>query len=198
LATERVKQKYQKRQKELLDAAATVFSQKGYHGATTTDIADLLGITQGNLYYYFKSKDDALTQICNGGTEGYLARLRDVVESNQTWAEKLASAITTHIEPVTTIPSYVLTFQREKRYLTGDAKKSVYALIEEYNRLFQSILVGGTDAGEFRTGIDTKLHSLMIIDACNAAQTMMTRNPKLTVKNMAEMVASLFLDGLRR
>ena len=198
MATEWVKKKYRKRQKELLDAAATVFSQKGYHGATTTDIADLLGITQGNLYYYFKSKDDALTQICNGGTEGYLARLREVVESDQSWADKLKSAITTHIEPVTTIPHYVLTFQREKRYLTNEAKKSVYGLIEEYNSLFHSLLVGGTEVGEFRDGVDTKLHSLMIIDACNAAQALMTKNPKLDVETMADMVADLFLDGLRR
>ena len=38
---------------EIIDAAARVFAERGFHGATTQDIADVLGIRQASLYYYF-------------------------------------------------------------------------------------------------------------------------------------------------
>ena len=37
-----------------------MFAERGYHGATTQDIADVLGIRQASLYYYFPSKEAAL------------------------------------------------------------------------------------------------------------------------------------------
>ena len=60
----RKKEKYRRRQNEVFDAAAAVFAEKGYHGASTSDIAAKLGIAQSSLYYYFKSKDEALEMIC--------------------------------------------------------------------------------------------------------------------------------------
>ena len=45
---------------EIMQAAAKVFAERGYHGATTQDIADVLGIRQASLYYYFPSKEVAL------------------------------------------------------------------------------------------------------------------------------------------
>ena len=41
-----------RRLSEVVDAAAKVFARRGYHGASTQDIADVLGIRQASLYYY--------------------------------------------------------------------------------------------------------------------------------------------------
>ena len=53
-------EKYQQQWLEAVRAAASVFSEKGFHGASTGDIAERLGIKQGSLYYYFESKEEAL------------------------------------------------------------------------------------------------------------------------------------------
>ena len=49
---------------EIIEAAARVFAERGYHGASTQAIADVLGIRQASLYYYFPSKEVALEQVC--------------------------------------------------------------------------------------------------------------------------------------
>jgi len=39
-----------RRAPQIIDAAARVFAERGFHGATTQDIADVLGIRQASLY----------------------------------------------------------------------------------------------------------------------------------------------------
>ena len=60
-----------RRSGEIIEAAAQVFAERGYHGATTQDIADVLNIRQASLYYYFPSKEVALEMVCMGGVEGF-------------------------------------------------------------------------------------------------------------------------------
>ena len=48
----------------IVDAAANVFAERGYHGTTTQAIADVLGMRQASLYYYFPSKEAALELVC--------------------------------------------------------------------------------------------------------------------------------------
>lgn len=59
---------------EIIEAAARVFEKRGFHGATTQDIADELAIRQATLYYYFPSKEAALEQVCLLGVKDYVER----------------------------------------------------------------------------------------------------------------------------
>jgi len=53
----------QKRSAQILEAAARVFAQKGYHAATTKEIASEAGVSEGTIYNYFQSKEDLLLSI---------------------------------------------------------------------------------------------------------------------------------------
>ena len=56
----------QKREREarILDAAAAVFAQKGFHQATIRDIAELADVADGTIYNYFDNKLDLLWSSC--------------------------------------------------------------------------------------------------------------------------------------
>lgn len=51
------------RRRQILAAAARVFAQKGFHGATTREIAAAADVAEGTLYNYFESKADVLVQL---------------------------------------------------------------------------------------------------------------------------------------
>jgi AcrR family transcriptional regulator len=51
------------RRAQILDAAATVFAEKGFHRATTKEIASAAGVSEGTIYNYFDSKEDLLIGI---------------------------------------------------------------------------------------------------------------------------------------
>jgi AcrR family transcriptional regulator len=52
-----------KRDREVLDAAAKVFYERGYSDASVQDVADELGILKGSLYHYIKTKEDLLFRL---------------------------------------------------------------------------------------------------------------------------------------
>src|SRR5438105_15645803 len=84
---------------QVIDAAAKVFALRGYHGASTQDIADVLGMRQASLYYYFDSKEAALEAVCRHGHAGYIESLLGIARSDASAAEKLAQALLHHIAP---------------------------------------------------------------------------------------------------
>jgi TetR/AcrR family fatty acid metabolism transcriptional regulator len=51
------------RRAQILDAAAKVFAQKGFHATTIKDIAKAAGIAEGTIYNYFENKTALLLGI---------------------------------------------------------------------------------------------------------------------------------------
>src|SRR3954468_22146616 len=84
---------------EVIGAAAKVFAERGYHGASTQDIANVLGIRQASLYYYFDSKEAALEAVCRYGHEGYVERLLKIARNDASASERLGQALLHHIAP---------------------------------------------------------------------------------------------------
>ncbi len=52
-----------RRKAEILEAAAKVFAEKGFHRTTTKDIAEAADIAEGTIYNYFENKDDLLISL---------------------------------------------------------------------------------------------------------------------------------------
>ncbi|HWJ02060.1 MAG TPA: TetR/AcrR family transcriptional regulator [Verrucomicrobiae bacterium] len=51
------------RKQKILAAGRQVFTRKGFHGATTAEIAKEAGIAEGTIYRYFKTKKDILIEL---------------------------------------------------------------------------------------------------------------------------------------
>ncbi|MHA1568956.1 MAG: TetR/AcrR family transcriptional regulator [Alphaproteobacteria bacterium] len=65
--------------------------RKNTRGASTTDIADRLGIRQGSLYYYFASKEAALEVVCHKGVEGFTQGPEEVLKGATGTTRRLAA-----------------------------------------------------------------------------------------------------------
>jgi len=74
----------QARRNQILDAAAAVFAEKGFHRATTKEIAKAAGVSEGTIYNYFDSKADLLIGIMTrlAKLEGLGEELVDALQSD--------------------------------------------------------------------------------------------------------------------
>jgi AcrR family transcriptional regulator len=51
------------RREQLLESAQKLFTERGYRGTSTEEIAANAGLTKGALYFHFKSKEDILLSL---------------------------------------------------------------------------------------------------------------------------------------
>src|SRR5262245_8974709 len=66
---------------EILKSAAKAFRKLGYHGATVEQIAAALHMKKGNLYYYFKNKEEILF-ACHQYSLDRLTQLLEEIEAS--------------------------------------------------------------------------------------------------------------------
>jgi AcrR family transcriptional regulator len=183
---------------EIIRAAAKVFAERGYHGATTQDIADVLGIRQASLYYYFRSKEIALEQVCLQGVEGYVEQAEAIAGKAGSAAEKLGRIIHHHLAPMTDRPDFVRVFLRERRHLPDASRRRVGRLSRNYERILQKVIEAGVKSGEFRRDTDSRVAALAIIGMCNAATAWYGIEPDASLERITSGFASLVLSGLAR
>ncbi|MCU7904401.1 MAG: TetR/AcrR family transcriptional regulator [Candidatus Thiodiazotropha sp. (ex Epidulcina cf. delphinae)] len=65
----------------IIAAADELFYQQGYENTSFSDIADVVGISRGNFYYHFKSKDEILDAVID-------ARITRFKEMLNEWDKK--------------------------------------------------------------------------------------------------------------
>src|SRR5688572_32505696 len=106
-----------RRAPEIIEAAARVFAERGFHGATTQDIADVLGIRQASLYYYFPSKEGALEAVCLKGVEGFFEAAKAIAAGPGSAANRLARLIDSHLSPLIDRGDFVKVFLNERQHL---------------------------------------------------------------------------------
>lgn len=64
------------RREDILETSIELFSAKGYLNTSTRHIAEALGISVGNLYYYFSNKEDILIEIFQRYVDDSLKEIR--------------------------------------------------------------------------------------------------------------------------
>lgn len=190
-------EKYLRRQREIIDAAAAVFAEKGYHGASTTDIANRLGIRQGSLYYYFASKEAALEVVCYKGVEGFTQGLEEILNSHAGPAEMLRRAVLNHLRPVRERPDYVRVFLRDRHHLPDTSRRKIGGLSRRYETRLRDIFQAGVDNGEFRADLDCRLAALAVLGMLNGTAQWYGKQKTADIERIADEYLTLILAGAR-
>ena len=66
----------------LLRAAAHVFAERGYHGASLDEVATVAGFTKGAVYSNFKNKEDLFLALFKASYDREMDDLRQTLESS--------------------------------------------------------------------------------------------------------------------
>ncbi len=118
--------KTSKPKRELIIAGALkLFRAKGYDGTSMRELAGTVGMDAASMYYYIRSKDEILEEVCFRIANRYISHLDSVEDASLPGAEKVRTLISLHVRLVLEDAIAVSVANHEWRCLT---KKEAHGL----------------------------------------------------------------------
>ncbi len=183
-------------QKAIVAAAAQLFAERGFGSTSLEDIAEVLGVTKGALYYHVKNKEEILRLIYLSVLNVAEEPLRRIVESDLPAVEKLHRAIEHHIEVSADRSPAITVFYREHPHLTGPFAREITLRQKDYERYFEQIIEEGLDTGAFKAGSDPKIIMFGILGMCHWLSQWYKPAGRYTPQQIATMFTNMVEHGL--
>jgi AcrR family transcriptional regulator len=160
-----VREKRERRRREILHAALRAFRDQGYHAATLEDIARRLGVRSTALYHYFPDKEGILYACHREGLAEVERHLEQARAGFRSAGERLAYVIREHVRVMTdTLEGSTLAF--EVSALTGARRAEIIGRRDRYEQALRRIIAQGVAESEFRR-VDPKVAAFAILGAIN-------------------------------
>jgi len=142
----------EQRRRVIIEAAIRVFAKKSYASSTVQEIADVAGMTIGNVYRYIGSKQDILHLICLESKQAIDATraMRDSLRCDSV-TETLKQAIKSYVEGSDKIAERHLFYNREIRNFSHEDRAMLLKSQVEHVEFFEKLIREGIAAGEFKT-----------------------------------------------
>jgi AcrR family transcriptional regulator len=99
-------------EQKILEAAETVFHEKGYDGARMQEIADKASINKGLLHYYFKSKDSLFDAIFGMALKRMMSNINSILSMEIPLEEKIDLIVDGYMNMLarnSSLPRFVIT-----------------------------------------------------------------------------------------
>jgi AcrR family transcriptional regulator len=188
--------KFESRRVEILKTAAAAFRRRGYHGASVDEIASTLSMTKGNLYYYFKNKEEILYACHDYSLNLILNVMAEVRAENIPADEKLRKLIVAFVHLIIDeLHSTALTLDLQA--LSPSLLKKVIARRDRFDRGLRAIIQEGVHEGLFAP-VDTKLIAFAMMGAVNWIPKWFDPEGAASSARVGETFAAYLLAGLRR
>ena len=179
----------------ILQAAALIFQQKGYHATSMQDIADAVELKKGSLYHYVESKQDILFALLNEALELILERLQYVAEQNISPEQKIRQATRAYFSFLAENPSLSSVLLLEYRSLEEDYKKLHIPRRDQVDQIWREFITEGTARGDFHDS-EPGLVSKALLGVLNWTITWYREDGPLSAEQIADQFIDLFLVGL--
>ena len=191
-------EKYSQQRHAAIRAAATVFAAKGFHGACTKDIAERMGIKQGSLYYYFKSKEEALGEVCLYGIQDYVEHMATIADSDQPFEAKLIATVTSHLSSYREKNEALKVYNDERLYLPKARRSRLKELGSDYRQRLEGIFEEGKKSGAVRQSVDCHFAAQAVIGMCNAWGDLIVRDSDLDLFMVIQKCTDLLINGFTK
>jgi AcrR family transcriptional regulator len=149
----------------VLDAALTLFAERGYHGTAVSQIAASLGIRTPSLYNHMRSKQDLLEAIIGPTVDGVLGDFRTAVDDVGDPVERLRRTVRVYALRHATHRREALVANRDTANLPEPARTRVRQRERDHERAVRAIISDGVGTGDFHVS-SPALASFAILEMC--------------------------------
>jgi AcrR family transcriptional regulator len=181
----------------ILQAAARIFNQRGYHETSMADVAKALGVSKPFLYYYLKNKEDLLFECSRIATQELHGMLDQVRRSDVVGWERLVLLFRGYAQVMTTDFGVCLIRNTAPGSLPETAREKLWVGRRRLNREVEQIIAQGVADGSIRP-CDPVALSFALFGAFNWMTYWFRDGGPLTAEQIADRFLEIFAHGAMR
>jgi len=187
--------RYDRRRRELVDAAAHVFAERGYHATSVAGLLEATGLTAGGLYHYVAARDELLAMICDELMDPLLERAREIVATDEPAPEQLRSLLRAWLDHLARHLDHMRVFQQERHVIETEPRwNEIRAKRLAFERIVDGVLERAERAGAVSIP-DRRLALLALLGMVNHTSTWFRPDGRLDPREIADGYCDLLLTA---
>lgn len=180
---------------EILDAAAQIFSQKGFHAASMQDIAVAVNLQKASLYHHVNSKQEILVALLDRALDILIDEMQSVLDRPLLPDQKLPLAIQAYLSAMLDHRDLAVILLMEHRSLDASHHARHIPRRDRFEQLWRDLIQEGMQNGVFCCA-DPAMASRALLGVLNWTITWYSPDGPLSPEDIATQFADLFLFGL--
>jgi len=198
---EKTAQLRKERRRQILDAARRVFAEKGFSATRVSDIASKAGVSQGTIYWYFKSKEELFMAVFEEWVSELVPTYVEFAAAPGTVEEKvryyLKSAAEVLADSEDLLPVHIeFSLQAFRDDSIRERFKELFA---EIRSSLMAIVREGVESGTFRDDLNAAHLASLVIAAYDGLALQWAADPEaVDWQGLSATFAEVLLEGLRK
>jgi len=186
------RQGYDDKLARILQTAATIFADKGYHDTSIRDISRATGVSLSGLYYYFRSKEELLFLIQDHCFGTVLQNAHEVLADETDAEKRLRAFVENHLRYFVNNMKEMKVLSHEAWSLSGEYRHLVNARKRAYTELLSGIL---EELAPAASPMDPRLAAFTLFGMMNWIYNWYHPERDVPVAELADNMSQLFLRG---
>ncbi|WP_158970597.1 TetR/AcrR family transcriptional regulator [Chachezhania sediminis] len=183
---------------KVLTAAARLFSERGFAGATMRDIAAAADMRAGSLYYHFPSKTDLIEVVLDHGVLHVSTAVEQAMAAlppSTSCRARIRVAIAAHLDSILQNGAFASLSRHLQAQVPDEIRRRHVERRDAYSAFWLDLLQAAVDAGEIRADLDIRLTRTFLLGALNAALDWYRPDGK-PVETLAEEFTAILGEGM--
>ena len=182
---------------KMLGVARKLFWKKGFESTTMIDIAHAYGCKPGNIYNFFRDKEDILFQALLEEMEQIIDPIKHLEDSaNGSPIDQLRIIISSHLKlTLSHRRTAKLLFDIGLDSLSPAKRKEIVAMRDTYDRILRKVIRRGIRDGSFAE-IDERVAGIMISSMVVRTRMWFHTKKGMSVDELAEFILEFAVRGL--
>ena len=179
----------------VLQTAAKLYLEKGYHKTSMSELASRLNITKPALYYYFRNKEELLVECYRAGIDSIEASLREAGDCQGTGLERLRAYVESYATAIATTDFGRCVPMLDDAELSSPARRQVRDLKRRIDAAIRANIEEGIQDGSI-VPCNAKLAAFAIAGAINWIGTWYQPGGGLGAEEIVSEFSRLLISGL--
>lgn len=180
---------------QILEAAAQIFSIKGYHATSMQDIADTVELKKASLYYHIENKQQVLIEILDQALDMVIDEVELATSGDIPIPEKLRRAMEIYLQTLTKNREIAAVLLLEYRSLDSEKSFDHMKRRDRFESLWRGLIQAGVEK-KLLTCPDPAQAARALLGMLNWTITWYNPQGKLSPAEIANQYADLLLLGL--